>query len=195
MSDEFFKVVWAEVGELSPSLEAVSVGWSAHEVHGHVPDDGHVLGSVACSEAGEVFVEDDVEDPVEAVLDVPMGAHGGGEGLGVGDEGAGEFESLQEARDGGDLVGLGVCGLLAEHEALAGSPGRDRVQRCMALATGMAAAGGLAIDRDDVRRAVAQDLDPSGEAGLEQVGIQRFDHVVEGIVSRQGVRIFAKMPK
>ena len=59
----------------------------------------------------------------------------------------------------------------------------------------MAAAGGLAIDRDDVRRAVAKDLDPSGEAGLEQVGIQRVDHVVEGIVSRQGVRIFAKMPK
>ena len=42
-------------------------------------DGGHVRRSVPGSQADEVVVEDDVHDPVEAVLDVPVGAHGGGE--------------------------------------------------------------------------------------------------------------------
>src|SRR5215468_3872772 len=34
-------IVWIEVGEFSPDLEAVLVLWVVHEVHGHVFDDGH----------------------------------------------------------------------------------------------------------------------------------------------------------
>jgi hypothetical protein len=40
----------------------------ADEVHGHAFDDGHVFGSVAGSQAGQVVVEDEVEHP--AVLEV-----------------------------------------------------------------------------------------------------------------------------
>ena len=39
-------------------------------------DDGHVLGAVAFSHAGEVFLDGDVEDPAEGVFDPPMRAHG-----------------------------------------------------------------------------------------------------------------------
>ncbi len=41
----------------------------ADDVDGEVPDEGHVAGAVAGSEAGLVLLEDDVENPVEAVFD------------------------------------------------------------------------------------------------------------------------------
>jgi len=83
LADQGFEVVWIEVGELSPHLEAVLAFWISHEVHGHVFDDGHVLRSVLAAEAGEIVVEDDVENPVQPVLDAPMGAHCGRKGFGI----------------------------------------------------------------------------------------------------------------
>jgi hypothetical protein len=44
-----------------------------------VTDDGHVGGSVVGSQAHEVVAKDDVENPVKAVFDAPMGADGSGE--------------------------------------------------------------------------------------------------------------------
>jgi hypothetical protein len=41
-------------------------------------DHSHVCGSVVGSQAHEVVVEDDVENPVEAVFDAPVGADGSG---------------------------------------------------------------------------------------------------------------------
>jgi hypothetical protein len=46
-------------------------------------DDGHILRSVAASQPRKIVVEDDVQDPVEPVLDAPMSADNRGEGLGV----------------------------------------------------------------------------------------------------------------
>src|SRR3546814_9478384 len=70
--DECLEVVRVEAGELPPVLEAVLVLGMADEVHGHVFDDGHVLGPVPGAQTGEVVVEDDVEHPVQPVLDAPM---------------------------------------------------------------------------------------------------------------------------
>ena len=53
------------------------------EVDGHVFDDRHVLRSEAGPETSEIVVEDDIEDPVQAIFDAPMGADGGGECAGV----------------------------------------------------------------------------------------------------------------
>jgi hypothetical protein len=61
-----------------------------------VPDHGHVFGAVAGSEARLVLVEDDVEDPVEAIFDPPMAAHGVGGGFG-GEGGGGDIVSGVEA--------------------------------------------------------------------------------------------------
>ena len=55
----------------------------AYHVHSHVFDDGHVLGSAACSQARQVVVKDDVEHPMEAIFDAPMASHGCCEGLGI----------------------------------------------------------------------------------------------------------------
>lgn len=90
-----------------------------------------------------------------------------------GDEGAPQFEAFEQERDGGDLVGFDVGGLLAEHEALAGRPGGDEMRRLAALAAGMRAARSLAIDGDDIGRArratthsVRQDLKRSASSAL-----------------------------
>ena len=97
-SDEGVEVVEVPSGEFSSVLEAGGWFGLADEVHGHVLDDGHVFGSVAGSEAGEIVVEDDIQDPVQSVLDVPVAAHGAGEGLGV-------------EPGGGEIVALGPGGL------------------------------------------------------------------------------------
>lgn len=47
--DDFFEVVWIEIGAFSPNLEAVLIDWFPDEVHRHVFDDGHVLGAVVGS--------------------------------------------------------------------------------------------------------------------------------------------------
>ena len=46
----------------------------AWDVDGHVFDDGHVFGAGAGAQSGEVIVEDDVEHPMQAVFDAPLGA-------------------------------------------------------------------------------------------------------------------------
>lgn len=81
--EEAFEIVWVEVGEFSADLEALLAALRLDEVHGDVVDDGHALRSRSCSQPRQVIVEDDIEDPVQPVLNAPMGVHGGGEGLGI----------------------------------------------------------------------------------------------------------------
>ena len=53
-------------------------------------------------------------------MKISLGAHGVD-----GDQGAGEFEALQQQRDGGDLVRLGRGRFLDQHQSLTRRPGRD----------------------------------------------------------------------
>ncbi len=46
---------------------------------------------------------------------------------------------------------------------------------------------GLAVDGNDVGFVLAQALDPGGEAGAEEVGVERIDDVVERVVRRDAV--------
>jgi len=89
-------------------------------------------------------------------------------------------QPLQPQRDGGDLVGLAPDRLLAEHEPLAGGPGADDAQRVVLAAP--RPARGLAVHGDDVGFVLARALDPSGEAGAEQVGGEGVDDVVQRVV-------------
>src|SRR5258708_28931455 len=52
-----FEIVWVPSGEFAAGFEAFFAGRGPQEVHGHVADDGHVLGTVAGAEAGEVLAE------------------------------------------------------------------------------------------------------------------------------------------
>ena len=68
-------------GSLFPAhLEAGLGRGGAHEVEPHVADNGHVLGAMSGAQPVEIVVEDDVEHPVQSVLDAPMRPHGTGEG-------------------------------------------------------------------------------------------------------------------
>ena len=62
-------------GDFSAEFDGALVLRVSHDVDGEVSDDGHVLGAMAFSDARQVFLEGDVEDPMEGVLDPPMGAH------------------------------------------------------------------------------------------------------------------------
>jgi hypothetical protein len=42
-------------------------------------DYGHICRFMVEAQAGQVVVEDDIEDPAETVFDPPMGAHDTGE--------------------------------------------------------------------------------------------------------------------
>src|SRR5687768_10910114 len=44
------------------------------DVEGELSDDGEVLGAMILAGAAGVLVEQHIEDPVEIVLDAPMGA-------------------------------------------------------------------------------------------------------------------------
>jgi hypothetical protein len=63
----------------SACFEGGLVGDFLDEIEDHVFDDSHVGGAVCGSQAHEIVVEDDVEHPMEAVLDAPTGSCRGGE--------------------------------------------------------------------------------------------------------------------
>src|SRR3954465_4193621 len=86
---------------------------------------------------------------------------------------------IQEKRDRGDLVRLGLASLLAQHQALTAGPGRDQVQRVALLRVVVGTAGGLPIDGHNIGLALAQARDPFAEAGREKTAIECVDDVVE----------------
>lgn len=67
---------------LAGPTEAATLGWHdlgvSDEVDAGVADHGHVDGAVALAEAGLVFLEDNVEHPVQRILDGPMSPNGFG---------------------------------------------------------------------------------------------------------------------
>lgn len=80
----------------------------------------------------------------------------GGDGV-DGDQGGFDDQPLQDGQDGGALILFGLDRLLSQNELLAGSPGRDQMQRRNARAAVAAAAQALAVERDQVGRIAASD--------------------------------------
>src|SRR3954470_14568957 len=79
LPDEAFEVGGVPAGALAAVLEAHGRPRLMQQVRGHVPDHGHVGGAVAGPQPGEVLVEDDIQDPVQPVLDAPVGPYRAGE--------------------------------------------------------------------------------------------------------------------
>lgn len=69
-------MVGAPAGLFSPELDGAFVVDGSHEVDGEMPDDGHVEGAMALSKPRLMVVEDDIEGPIQSVLDQPVAAHG-----------------------------------------------------------------------------------------------------------------------
>ncbi len=78
-SQDGVKVVGVPSGDLTSDLEALSWFGGAQQVHRHVPDGAHVVRSMTGAQTREILVESDVEHPMQAVLDVPVGPDGVGE--------------------------------------------------------------------------------------------------------------------
>jgi hypothetical protein len=63
------------------------------------------------------------------------------------------------------------------------------VQGLAALGACVAAARRLAIDGDEFRLVGAQSLDPCHEAALEQLRVERIDHVIQSVVRGDAVGV------
>src|SRR4051812_11243627 len=90
LPDEAFEVGGVPAGALAAVLEAHGRSRLMQRVHRHVPDHGHVRGAVAGPEPGEIIAEDDIQDPVQPVLDAPVGPYRAGEARRV-ERGGGEI--------------------------------------------------------------------------------------------------------
>jgi hypothetical protein len=73
-SDESVEVIGVPGRELAAVFYADRGLGPAEEIQGHVLDGGHVFRAVAGPQPGGIVAEDDVEHPVQAVLDLPVGA-------------------------------------------------------------------------------------------------------------------------
>jgi len=104
-----------------------------------------------------------------------------------GDQRAAQRQAFEQQRNGNDLVRLAAHRFLSEHQPLPARPGGHQMQRFAALVAGMRAPRRLAVDRDDIGIAGAQSLDPGRKAALEQVGINRPDHLAQRVVARDAV--------
>ena len=80
---------------------------------GQVAQGGHDLGAVAGAQLVAVFIKDDIADPVELVLDSPVPAYPGRDGLGLGvghGQGAHQVDHLHRPARSLSGPGLAVLG-------------------------------------------------------------------------------------
>src|SRR3954464_9842808 len=101
------------------------------------------------------------------------------------DERAVQVDLLQELRDGGDLIGLGVGGHLSQCDPLLAGPGADDVQGAEVLGPVVRAATGLAVDSDEASGVVGigpdRIADPRLETPLERLGLQRDEEAPDAV--------------
>ena len=75
-AEDYGEVVNAPAGLFASEFDGVLVANGSDKVESEMAHDGHVECAVAFSEPRLVVVEDDVEGPVQSVLDQPVAAHG-----------------------------------------------------------------------------------------------------------------------
>ena len=74
LSEDFGEECVLPSGPLDLDAQGALGRLLADEIEGHVAEDGEVVGAVVEAIAGVVLVHDDVEAPVQGVLDRPMRA-------------------------------------------------------------------------------------------------------------------------
>ena len=78
MPEDCCEIIGIPAGAFSSELDASLVLGGSDEVDGEVSDDRHVFRAVPDSETRLIVAEGDVENPMQAVLDGPVGANGFG---------------------------------------------------------------------------------------------------------------------
>src|SRR5690349_16297452 len=159
------------------SSDGSLVGMRSEHVEGDLSQKGDVLRSVVLAVAGAVLVEDDVEHPMELVLDGPVGAH--------------DLEQLvgRERLGEQEVSGLGFV-----WPALAAAQGVDLRQRANAREVVGFGQGGVGDDLCGPLFAspmAGLDLRPEG-VGLVERGEAALDRLEErALVLLEGQNIFA----
>jgi hypothetical protein len=74
LCEELAKVIVLPAGEFELAAQGSFGVVLAHDVEGHMASHSEVVGTVVQAISGLIFVHDDVEAPVQAVLNAPMGA-------------------------------------------------------------------------------------------------------------------------
>lgn len=96
-----------------------------------------------------------------------------------------QVDLLQKLRNGGDLVGFGVSGDLAQRDPLLGGPGADDVQCTEVLGVIARAATGLAVDGDETigLTGVGQDrvADSGLKTALEGFGLEHDERATNAV--------------
>jgi len=153
--------------------EAGLVGDDLDEVEGGMAVEFHVGWAAVDPQAHQIVVEDDVEHPVEAVFDAPMGADGAGEsrcvevgGGGVvaprGGRAAGTFDDALDHADHGEAGKARFAGKAAVGDEPC-DVGGDAVSPD--LDATVIAVGGLVGVEGGVRLAVEEEVNLVGEGG------------------------------
>src|SRR3954453_16700704 len=122
--DDLGKVILVPGGFLTAVLETDGRLCLCQQVEVRVLDDGHVGWPMTGSQAGEVIAEDDIEHPVQSVLDAPMSAHDASEAVDV-EPGRAEIVALLPLDR---AVSLG----LTRHHADGGQSGEAELARIAA---------------------------------------------------------------
>ena len=103
--------------------------------------------------------------------------------------------SSQQQRNGGDLVGLGIDGDLAERQPGFAGPRRYQMQRIAAGGFVERAAQGLAIDGNMLADLASDIVQPLLDA-VNQLGrIEQREHAAEGVVRGDAAFQLEKRPQ
>lgn len=112
------------------------------------------------------------------------------------DQRALDGQTVQKGGDSGRLVRFLIDRLLAQHETFVARPSGDQMQGFLALASVVAPARGLAVDRDQGNaRLGALLVRPGREAGSEQVRIDPVHHHPQPILARDAPVVGLKLPQ
>jgi len=107
------------------------------------------------------------------------------------DHGTPQIQQIQHLRDGRDLVGLAVHGLLRQHQPRLGGIGAQQMRRALRAP---AAAQGLAVQADLLARKAGQRrLRPAQERRREDAGGQPPHDVAERVVRGDAVGQFQEL--
>src|SRR5207244_2227101 len=112
LGEEAGKVVVLPSGEFELAPQGGLGVVLAHDIESQMAQDGEIVGAVVQAVAGLIFIHDDVEAPVQPVLDAPMraydsvaarGGQGGAEQVigGLGRGFGGEFAGSDDLGNGG----------------------------------------------------------------------------------------------
>ncbi len=63
-------------GQFSSEFEAFSVVSASDEVDRKMPDDGHIFCPESLADTAKIVLERYIENPVQGVFDLPVGADG-----------------------------------------------------------------------------------------------------------------------